>query len=702
MKKVIFADNTGYCYGVKRCIDMADKALESRPDVYCMGEIIHNTEEMDRLRQKGLSDINSLEGLSPGAVFIIRSHGVSSELERELLSSGAEIIDTTCPHVKRIHNIIAQCAENGRRPIIIGNAEHPEVSASKTRCENTLVFSGPEELEAWSKEDKSRKSEPLTVVFQTTFTKSIFDVSKKLIKKLYTNCEVFDTICTATQIRQEEADKLSRQCDAMVVVGGKHSANSAGLAKICREHCPQVQFIENAKELDTSLLETPETVGVVSGASVPAWILKEVKQTMCDEIKMPADEKIEEISTPVTENAQPIEEEESFEALLESSIKTIYNGETVKGIVAAITPTEISVDLGIKHSGYIPMEDFMDDSDAKPEDVIHVGDTIEACVVRVNDVEGTVMLSKRRLDAAKTWEVVEAAVEDGTVLEGVVTEDNKGGVVVTIKGLRVFVPASQSGLPREAEMSQLLKQKVRLKITEVNRGRKRIVGSIRAVSAKERKEKAELVWNEIENGKPYKGIVKSLTSYGAFVDIGGVDGMVHVSELSWKRVGNPADILSVGDAIDVYVISFDKDNRKISLGYKDPSGDPWTVFTSTYKVNDIASVKIVKLMSFGAFAEIVEGVDGLIHISQIADRRIGKPDEVLTVGETVSAKITAIDEDKKKVSLSIRALSEPAPAPEKAEDGEVAPVAAKPEADALVFEISETGEASGVTPEEAE
>ena len=387
-------------------------------------------------------------------------------------------------------------------------------------------------------------------------------------------------------------------------------------------------------------------------------------------------------------------EEISFDEMLEESIKTIYNGDKVTGYVVAITGTEVSVDIGTKYSGFIPTTEFTDDG-IKVEDAVKVGDTIEAVVVRVNDVEGTVMLSKKRLDAAKSWTMVEEAVESGEFLEGTVTEINKGGVVVNVKGVRVFVPASQSGLPKEADMNQLLKQKVRVKITEVNRSRKRVVGSIRAVAQKERREKAEAIWNEMEVGNKYHGVVKSMTSYGAFVDIGGIDGMVHVSEMSWSRIKNPAEVFNIGDEVDVYVISFDKEKKKISLGYKDPNENPWVKFTTKYNVGDTAEVKIVKLMTFGAFAEVLPGVDGLIHISQIANRRIGKPEEVLSVGDVVEAKITAIDTENHKISLSIRALAEPAAAeveeaPEVEDNGE----------DALVYEVSTNGEAKGEIVEE--
>jgi 4-hydroxy-3-methylbut-2-enyl diphosphate reductase len=410
-------------------------------------------------------------------------------------------------------------------------------------------------------------------------------------------------------------------------------------------------------------------------------------------------EEVVEEKAAVAEEAAVENAEMTFDQMLEESIKTIYNGDTVTGVVAAIGTTEITLDLPTKHSGYISVSEFTDDQPGvNINDLVKIGDEIQASVVRVNDVEGTVQLSKRRLDAAKSWSDVEAASEEGTVLEGKVSEENKGGVVINLKGIRVFIPASQTGLGREEPMANLLGKTVRFKVTEVNRARKRVVGSIRTVMMRERRERAEKIWAEIEQGKKYIGTVKSMTSYGAFVDIGGVDGMVHVSEISWSRIRKPEDVLSVGQEVEVYVISFDPEKKKISLGYRKAEDNPWTKFTDTYKEGDVATVKVVKFMPFGAFAEIVPGVDGLIHISQIADRRISKPDAVLTVGEEVQAKITAIDNEKQKVSLSIRALIEPEEAPVR-ERVEKKP---EPQGDALVYEISATGEATGFAPEEDE
>ena len=698
MKKVILADRAGYCFGVSRSVKLAEEALSGgQSRCYCMGELIHNTSVVEKLCEDGLVVINSPEELPLGETVIVRAHGISKSVYDTLAARAGRIIDATCPDVKKIHNAVIAAEAEGRMPVIIGAEHHPEVEAIRGQVGNALVFSDAKSLENWLMSSPNNRDAPLSIVFQTTQTQNNRDEIEILQKKLCTNVQMFDTICSATSIRQREAEKLARSCEAMVVIGGKHSANSIHLAEIVSKYCDKVQFISSVDELDLKLMESVDTLGITAGASTPQWIIKEVKQTMTDEIKV-EDTIVEQETTAeqeITETEAVAEVEMTFDQMLEESIKTIYNGDTVTGIVAAVTPTEISVDLGTKHSGYIPVSEYTDDTDTDINDLIKIGDSIEACVVRVNDVEGTVMLSKKRLDAIKTWVVVEEAVDNGTILEGVVTEENKGGVVVSVKGIRVFVPASQTGLPKDAEMSEILKQKVRLKIKEVNRGRRRVVGSIRDVQRDERRERSDKIWNDIEVGKQYAGVVKSLTNYGAFVDIGGIDGMVHVSELSWSRIKQPADVLTVGQEVSVYVIGFDKENRKISLGYKDPNGNPWVRFMDTYKVGDVIGVSIVKLMPFGAFAELLPGVDGLIHISQIADRRIGKPDEVLSVGETVDAKITAIDTEKQKISLSIRAISEPdAPAADEVVEEKVV----EPEADALVYEVSEDGTAAGNLP----
>ena len=634
---VVLAKSAGFCYGVRRAVELAERTAEEGRPCVMLGSIIHNKDVIARLAEKGLTAVERPEDVPEGSAVIIRSHGEGRAVYDQLRAHGVEILDATCPNVTRIHQIVAQAEETGRQPVIVGTPDHPEVTAIAGWCSHPVVVSGAEELEKWLVQDEKRRNLPLTFVSQTTSTRKIWDDCVKKAKKECTNAEFFDTICGATSKRQEEAHRLAQQCSLMVVIGDGKSSNTKRLAEICRESCPDVRLIERAADLEPSALSQANVVGITAGASTPAWIIKEVYDKMSEE---------------------NMEIEKSFAEMLEESIKTLNTGDKVKGKVVAITPTEIEVELGVKYPGYIPLSELSDDPSVKPEDVVKVGDEIETYVMLVSDRDCMVKLSKKRLDMVKGWEEIEAAKENETVMEGFVTEDNKGGVVVSVKGVRVFVPASQTGLPRETPMSELVKQKVRLIITEVNRARRRVVGSISRVTRAERAAAAEKVWAEIEEGKHYTGTVKSLTSYGAFVDIGGVDGMVHISELSWSRIKHPSEVVKVGDTVDVYVISADKEKKKISLGMKDHSQDPWSVFTSTYQVGDVANVRIVKLMTFGAFAEVVPGVDGLIHISQIADHRIDKPSDVLAEGDKVDVKITDVDMENKKISLSIRALLE--------------------------------------------
>ena len=640
--KVVVARSAGFCYGVRRAVELAEEQAARGVPCVMLGSLIHNRDVTRRLAAQGLRVVDSPEEVPDGAAVIIRSHGESRTVHEEFARRGVEVLDATCPNVTHIHKIVAEAENRGRQPVIVGTPDHPEVLAIAGWCRAPVVVSGEKDLEKWLESGENRNNLPLTFVSQTTSTKKIWDNCVKKAKKLCTNAEFFDTICGATSKRQEEARQLAAQCGLMVVVGDRQSSNTRRLAEICRESCPHVRLIERAKDLDLSQLPQVDMVGITAGASTPAWIIKEVIDKMSEEI---------------------LEMDKSFQEMLEESFKILNNGDKVTGTVVAITPTEVQVELGIKYPGYIALTELSDDPTVKVEDIVKVGDEIESIVMQVSDRDCLVKLSKRRLDINKGWEEIEAARENETVVEGFVTEDNKGGVVVSVKGVRVFVPASQTGLPRETPMSALLKQKVRLVITEVNRARRRVVGSISRVTRAERAAAAEKVWAEIEDGKRYTGTVKSLTSYGAFVDIGGVDGMVHITDLSWSRIKHPNEIVAIGDTLEVYVISYDPEKRKISLGVKDRSTNPWQVFMDTYKTGDVASVRVVKLMTFGAFAEVVPGVDGLIHISQIADHRIEKPGDVLSEGQVVDAKITAVDEEKQKISLSIRALLAPTPAP---------------------------------------
>ena len=638
MSRVTVAQSAGFCFGVRRAVDLAEREAAKHQTLYSYGEIIHNTHETRRLEKLGVRTAECTAAIPDGAAVLIRAHGVTRAVYEELQAKGCTVYDATCPFVAKIHRIVEAESKAGRRIIILGSKNHPEVLGIAGWCQNVAVYESSEQLLQALDELGLPPETPVSVVGQTTLNRASWNISVKILKKRYTNCKIFDTICNATDERQTEARSLAGRSDCMVVIGDKKSSNTKRLYEISASLCPHVLHIEDATELGTSDIEALRglTVGITAGASTPAWIIKEVSNMMSAETR--------------------IETNEDFAAMLEESFKTLNNGDKVTGTVIAVSPTEVQVDLGVKHTAYIPVSELSDDPSYKVEEHVKPGDEIEAVVVRVNDLEGTVALSKKRVDQLKGWETIEAAKEEHTPVEGIIIEENRGGIVATAHGVRVFIPASQTGVPKDESMAQLVKTKQTFYITEINRQRKRVVGSIRQIQQEARKAAAEKVWETIEVGAEYEGTVKSLTSYGAFVDIGGVDGMIHISELSWGRIKHPSEVVSIGDHVNVYVIALDRENKKISLGYKRPEDNPWNIFTTNFQVGDTATVKILKFMPFGAFAEIVPGVDGLIHISQIADHRIAKAEEALTIGQEVEAKIIDINDEKKKVSLSIRAL----------------------------------------------
>ncbi len=525
--------------------------------------------------------------------------------------------------------------------LIAGNSVHPEVEGIIGHCSTEChTFKNSEEIDEIYNNILKKNNKQVFVVAQTTFDTKEWKKCVKKIKKLCTNAKIFDTICNATSVRQTEADLLAAQSDFMVVIGDRHSSNTGKLFDICKRQCDNTVLIETADELDALQVSVAEKIGVTAGASTPARIIKEVLDTMS------------EIKSGVTNG------EESFEALLEESLKNLNTNERVMGTVLSIAPNEVQVDVGRKQTGFIPASELSNDPNAKPEDIVKVGDKIELLIMKTNDQEGTIMLSKRRVDAAKGWEILESKVESQDVLTGKVTEAVKGGVIVIYNDVRVFIPASQATATRDESLEDLVGKEVQFRLIEVSqRGRrKRAIGSIRSVLKEQRAAQREEFWKNCEIGKKYTGVVKSLTSYGAFVDLGGVFGMIHISELSWTHIKHPSEVVNVGDTVEVYVKDINEETKKISLGFKNADENPWEILKNQYPVGTVVKATIVGLTSFGAFANIIPGIDGLIHISQIANKRIEKPADVLSVGETVEAKITAIDFDKKRVSLSMRAL----------------------------------------------
>ena len=629
---IIKAKTAGFCFGVDRGVKMTYDLLEKGHKVATLGPLIHNDQLVADLEAKGVITAANVDDVPDDYEVVIRCHGVPETIYDKINTRCLVCHDATCPFVSKIHKIAREASAKGAVLLVAGDKNHPEVQGiiGHTRGES-YVFGSLDELKAWQGPEKPEK--PVYAVAQTTFQVTKWLECSAFLKKSYTNALIFDTICNATWARQQEAEDLSQKCDLMVVIGGHHSSNTQKLVQVAARHTKAVS-VETAADLDPEWFKGVQTVGVTAGASTPSPIIEEVLNSMSEEIR----------------------DDMSFEEMIEASMKPIFGGKVVKGVVTSISQNEIQVDIGTKHTGFVKLSELSDDPSAKAEDLVHVGDELDLVVEKVNDQEGIAYLSKKKLESRKGLEEIGKAFEEGTVLEGTVTESNKGGVVVLVKGVKVFVPRSQATMRRDEDYTKLVKQNVKLVITEFS-GRK-IVGSINKVTAEANKAKAEEFWANVEIGKTYHGVVKSLTSYGAFVDIGGVDGLCHISELSWNRIKNPSEVVSVGDEIDVYVKDLDRDNKKVSLGYKKAEDNPWEKLKNEYPIGSVFTAPVVSITKFGAFVRILPGVDGLVHISEISNDRVEKVSDVLSVGDEVTVKLQDVDFDKKRISLSMKAAQE--------------------------------------------
>ncbi len=674
-REVVIARHAGFCFGVRRAAESIEGRLRcARPGerMFTLGQLIHNDTYMSRLRAEGVGVIG--EGdiprcaaeateTAPVTVFI-RAHGVTESVCAALEAAHAEnrsfeYVDCTCPYVKKLHRIAEESSGEGRCFLLMGAQDHPEVVGimSHVRGEGHVFADAKRLGEALESGvlDNLHKKVPILAA-QTTFNLLEWEKSQKKIKNLCTNAQIFDTICGVTSERQLDAARLAGDADVMIVIGGKQSSNTAKLRDICAARCAETYMVETAEELSRVLPDKIKLiphlrVGIVAGASTPSDVIQEVYKTMSENTEIKA---------------------ENFEEMLESSLKTLNTGDTVTGTITSVTDAELQLDLGAKVTGVITADQATDDPAAKLTSLFHTGDQIEAFVIRVSDVDGFATLSKRRVDSDKNWKAVAAAKDSGEILEGKVIAINKGGVEVSVNSNRVFIPASQTGIPKDGDMSTLLGTTVKFRIIEVRDQGKKAVGSIRVVLRDERKAREAEFWAAMEVGKQFTGKVKSMTSYGAFVDLGPTDGMVHNTELSWKHIKSPAEVVSVGDELTVFVKSFDAEKRRISLGYKTEATEPWHVFSEKYAEGDVAHVKIVSTTNFGAFAEIVDGVDGLIHISQLSTEKVAHVEDAVTIGQEVDAKIIGVDNERKKVSLSIRALLEEQDVTEPADEADEA------------------------------
>ena len=629
--QIILAKTAGFCFGVNRAVKLTYELLEQGRPVATLGPLIHNPQVVEDLESKGAITCDSVDDVPDGCEVVIRSHGVGQSVYDKISTRRLAYHDATCPFVTKIHKIAARAGAEGAMLLVAGDAKHPEVQGIVGHTTGKVeVFANLAELEKLLPELTQQKS--IFAVAQTTFNVQSWETCKEFLKNQCTNAKIFDTICNATWARQQEAEDLSQKCDHMVVIGGHHSSNTQKLLQVAARHTKAIN-VETSDELDKDWLNGARIVGVTAGASTPSSIIEEVLNCMSEEIR----------------------DDMSFEEMLAASeAKPLYAGKIVKAKVISVSPTECVVGIdGSKHTGIVKLSEMSHDPNAKMEDLVKVDDELDLVVVKTNDQEGVDTLSRVRFEAQKGMKDVSEAAENGTVMEGDVMEANKGGVVVNVKGVRVFVPRSQATMRRDEDYTKLVGQHVKLVITECA-GRK-IVGSINKVTAEENKAKRDEFWKNVEVDKQYTGVVKSLTSYGAFVDIGGVDGLCHISELSWNNIKHPSEVVSVGDTIEVYVKSYDPENQKVSLGYKKEEDNPWEKLKNEYPIGSEFEAPVVSITKFGAFVRILPGIDGLVHISEISNERVNKVSDVLKVGDMVKVKLINVDFDRKRISLSMKA-----------------------------------------------
>ena len=673
---IILAKSAGFCFGVKRAVDTLEKEAAESP-ISTLGPIIHNDDVVARLKSMGVESVEDMSQLADGSRLAIRTHGVGADVVEKIEQNGIEYMDLTCPFVKKIHKSVSEKHNEGYKIVIVGDKKHPEVIGINGWCGNSAVIVTDEaELEG-----KIAPDDRVCVVSQTTMDRKTFEKIIFFLKNTCQNPLVFDTICSATNERQKEAAHIAAQVDMMIVIGGRHSSNTNKLFSICKEYCDNTVKIENFEDFPQNIY-IPKKIGITAGASTPSWIIKEVVTNM------------EEMM-----NGEFAKEFEEYE----KSLITLHTGDIVKGTVMGVAEKGVSIDLGYKSDGFVPAAEVTEDASVDINSVVKIGD-VDVFVVRVNDVEGEVTLSMKKLEAMKGQKEVEEAFESKAILEGKVTQVVNGGVIVVTKGVRVFVPVSQASDRFLADPSVLVGNTVQFRIIDIkgNGRRSRIVGSVKSVLKEQKEALSAEFWAGVEVGKKYEGVVKSITNFGAFVDIGGVDGLIHISELSWSKIKHPSEVVKVGDVVETYVIDFDKEKNKVSLGFKKAEDNPWNKVKEELEVGSVVDCKIVRIVPFGAFAQIFPGVDGLIHISQVADKRIGKVEDELMIGQHVQAKVVELDLENQKIGLSIRALLEPEKAEEPAEEAvaeETAAEATEEAAEVVAEEVEAAAEVEETTAE---
>ncbi|MCL2617875.1 MAG: bifunctional 4-hydroxy-3-methylbut-2-enyl diphosphate reductase/30S ribosomal protein S1 [Defluviitaleaceae bacterium] len=650
MMEIVVGKYAGFCYGVSRALKIVRENSGKQLRTY--GAIINNKEVTSELEAQGVHCVHDVDDIAQGDTVVIRSHGVPPQIIGALESRGVEYIDATCPDVKKIHIIVQQARKVGNTVIIAGNPLHPEIVG-------ILGYAGDETIVV-SDEDQADLLVPemgksYTLVVQTTFDNKKFDKIAGILAGKIEDLDINNSICPSMFKRQLEADELSKTCDIMVVIGDRTSSNTSKLYEICTKNCENTYLIETKEDLLLNIQKQDVRIGVVAGASTPPSTIKEAVLLMST---------LESNENTQEQARDSGLENQSFEEMLDKSFRSLHTGDVVTGTVISVSNGEVSVGLGYKSDGIIPRDEFSANPDDDPAKLVKPGDDIEVFVVRVNDGDGNVMLSKRKLDSQKSLLALEAAFEAKEPVTGKVTEVVKGGVIAMVDGIRVFVPKSQvsNRFINDDKLAQLVGREFTYEILEFDRGRggrNRIVGGRRALATREENEVRDRIFDRLEVGSQAEGTVSRITNFGAFVDLGGIDGLLHISQLSWGRVKRVQDVLTEGDKVQVVVLSANREKGKISLSLKDVREDPWKTIDEKYEVGQLVTGRVVRMATFGAFVELEEGIDGLVHVSQIANRHVAKPEDVLSLGEELTLKVINIDKENSKISLSKKEADAP-------------------------------------------
>ncbi len=643
---LIVAGHAGFCVGVSRAMEKAFQAAEQAAaegvPCYALGEVIHNGSAIGRLREAGVRIAERLEDVPRGSYLILRSHGVGPDVMEACVRRELRPVDCTCAYVQALHRIVSEGSSDGTPVYLIGDRGHPEVLATAAWCKSVCTVVGTAE-----EAQRLPASQRALAVSQTTFPEDEWERIIACLKQKIAQLTVHKTICRATAQRQQEAKELASRCDGMVVVGGEKSANTRKLFEACRALCPKTCLVERGADIPPHLYHIhTEYIGITAGASTPDWSLKEVVTRMNDMEKdvQSIPEETVTTQTPLTEEEQ---RKQDFMADIEKSFVRIHPGQTLTGTVVQANDDEVCVNIGYKSDGIIKRDDLVDKD-------VKLGDEIEVEVVKVNDGEGNVILSQRNIINRKTWDALMEKYENGEYVEAVGKEAVKGGLIADVNGIRAFVPASRLAQRYVENIAQFVGQPMKLKIIDVDKQKKRIVASRKDVLVEESAAKKAAAWEKLEEGAVVKGIVRRFADFGAFVDLGGVDGLIHVTDLSWGHVNHPKDVLSVNQEVEVKILSLDREKERIQLGYKQLQPKPWDNIEEKYPVGAILERPVVRIRPFGAFIELEPGVDGLVHISQCALTRVNKVEDVLTVGQMVKVKVLGVDPEAKRISLSIR------------------------------------------------